>query len=134
MPGTVIPIPYKDAFWFRRAYVDRIVIDVAWLEAPGIVGDYYVFKDTANVTWQLKIRPEFHAWSSNSYNLLWPIDAPGSNVVIGTTPVVDGYYIDLREVVNSNMYYIWIQPGGLPGDLFTFMLPSPTEPYWRPSF
>lgn len=134
MPGTVIPIPLKDVFWFRRSYVDRLVVDVAALVTPSIAGDYIVFTDTANVSWQLKIRTAFYNWSSNSYNLLWPIDYENSNVVIGTTPVVDGYYVDLHDVVNSNMYSIWIQPGGLPGVEYTFLLPSPTEPYWRPSF
>jgi hypothetical protein len=134
MTGTVIPIPYKDNFWFRRSYVDRLVVDVAYLDPPALVGDYIEFRDTANVTWQLKVRGVFYAWSSNSYNLLWPIDPDASNVSIAGSPVVDGYYIDIRQVINSTMYYIWIQPGGLPGTEFTFLLPSPTEPYWRPSF
>lgn len=132
MVGTVVPIPLPAGFRFPRSYAARVVIDVAALIVPTFDGSAFHFQDTAHVDWELVVRPNVYAWSSNSYTTDWLINCPASSVSIGGSPVIDGFYSQLRKDVNHHLWYIWIQPGGLPGTLYPFNLPPAPPDYWLP--
>lgn len=129
---SVVPIPLKPGFRTNRAYVTRVVIDVAALIAPTFTGSAFTFRDTATVDWVMVVRPGVYDWNSNRYTSDWLIDSVNSTATIAGNPVIDGFYSDVRSNINEPFWYIWIQPGGLPGTLYSFDLPPPPPDYWLP--
>jgi hypothetical protein len=130
MTGTVVPIPPVPPFWYPRSYINRVVIDVAALVAPTFDGRFFLFKDVINVDWALRIRDNVYEWSSNRYTPDWLIDPALSSVTQFGSPVIDGFYCEVRREINNRFWYLWIQPGGLPGTEYTFYLPPPPPDYW----
>lgn len=129
---SVVSIPLKPGYAFTRSYLSRVVIDVAALIAPSFDGTAFTFQDTAHVDWYLKVRPNVWEWSSNGYTIDWLIDEAASTASIAGTPVIDGFYVDVRLQINEPLRYIWIQPGGLPGTEYPFTLPPAPPDYWLP--
>lgn len=132
MIGTVIPIPPSPMPWLPRSYIGSVKIDVAAVVAPSFDGNYFRFTDSILVDWELYVRPNVWEWSSNNYSLDWLIDPALSSVSRFGLPVIDGFYIELRRLVNERLWYIWIQPGGLPGSIYNFDTPPAPPDYWLP--
>lgn len=129
---VVVPIPLPAGFRCPRSYVGSITIDVADQFGVTFDGSSFTFRDSINVDWVLRTRLNVWDWSSNVYTPDWIIDAPASSAEIAGSPVIDGFYAEVRVDLNRHLRYIWIQPGGLPGNLWTFDLPPAPPGYWLP--
>lgn len=129
----VVPIPPAQGFWFTRAYVGHIYLDVATTAPPVFAYPLITFQDTILVDWVLVLRDSVYDWSSNSYTPDWIIDSEASNTTRFGNPIVDGFYAEVRLDINERLRYIWIQPGGLPGTVYKYPLPPAPPDYWLAS-
>lgn len=127
-----IAIPLMPGFWLPRSYFNQVVIDVQDVGGVAFDGNSFLFIDVVGVHWSLNVRDEVNEWSSNAYTPDWLIDPALSSVTLGGGPVIDGYYIDARRDLNSDFWYIRIEPGGLPGNIHRFFLPPAPPGYWLP--
>lgn len=101
------------------------------ITTPFWSGSNIIFADPSfGSTWQLAVKPEVYAWSSNYYSLSWVMDSTNSFCIKNGVEIPSGCLVNVGYDINENELRIILTPTSISDD--EFPLDFPTGDSWYP--